>query len=285
VNFFAPHSFSEGERETIRLLANQAAVAIENARLFRKLESTREQLVDAEKVLVLSRFAADFIHRVNNLVGTIPIWTQQIQDRLHEVNFNDVEVGRYLSSISADVRHVRDVTQQLMAAAEDKPLRETFDIVELMEAVARRLRIMAPEEISIVEKYPPQAILVEAVRIELETTVWDIAWNGIQAILPLRTGMLTLKVDHLPSSQEGSQDKVRIEIHDNGIGVPQGQPLFKSLSSTKGGLGYGLWRAKKVIEELKGNIDFTSVPGNTTFWINLPEIQEAISVKENSHSG
>jgi GAF domain-containing protein len=52
INFFEPHSFSDEEKEIMRLLANQAAVAIENAQLYTHLEERTSQLRGLHEISV-----------------------------------------------------------------------------------------------------------------------------------------------------------------------------------------------------------------------------------------
>jgi signal transduction histidine kinase len=277
VNYADSHDFSEYEKKLIQLLANQSAVAIENARLYydlkknlQELKQTREKLVDAEKMLVMSRFATDFIHRVNNLVGTIPIWAQQAQERLQEREALDAEINRLLSNIIKDVRRVRSVTKQLIEATKQKPQSELIDVVELVRTIARRVRVLTPDEIQTLEELPEKQVFVEGIYIELETTIWDLAWNAVEAIRPIGSGTLTLSVVTIPPAPKSGQGRVRISVHDNGTGVPEEYVVFELSSTKPDGLGYGLWRAKKVVQEFEGVIDFQSIPGDTTFWIEMP---------------
>lgn len=83
VNFCERHRFATQDREMIGLLASQAAVAIENARLYGEMErrvdegikaaeGAQERAAAAEKLAVMSTAAAEFAHKMNNLAGTIP---------------------------------------------------------------------------------------------------------------------------------------------------------------------------------------------------------------------
>ena len=100
VNYNAPRTFTKQEEELVDLLAKQAAVAIANARLYTELDRERQdlrsRLVKAERFLVASRFAANYIHRVNNLVGTIPIRVGQIEEKFERCA--RYAVSRYAAS-------------------------------------------------------------------------------------------------------------------------------------------------------------------------------------------
>lgn len=71
-----------------------------------------------------------------------------------------------------------------------------------------------------------------------------------------------------------NQDIV-VKITDSGAGIPLEiqekifQPFFTTKSAGEGS-GLGLDIVKKIIEKHQGNIQFTSVPGQTTFIVTLP---------------
>jgi GAF domain-containing protein len=73
VNYSETHTFSSQEQEVVRLLAAQAAAAIENARLFEDLRKAQERIVAAERRAFTNRFAGEFIHKLTGVAGTIPI--------------------------------------------------------------------------------------------------------------------------------------------------------------------------------------------------------------------
>jgi signal transduction histidine kinase len=71
-------------------------------------------------------------------------------------------------------------------------------------------------------------------------------------------------------------DRVRVEICDNGPGIPDAlRPrIFEPFFTTKPvgrGTGLGLDMARRiVVERCSGEIGFSSVPGDTRFWVSLP---------------
>jgi len=70
-------------------------------------------------------------------------------------------------------------------------------------------------------------------------------------------------------------DYVRVEIADNGPGVPQEiqSKIFEPFFTTKGvgeGTGLGLDIAYRIIKKIKGLITVKSVPGDTRFEVRIP---------------
>jgi hypothetical protein len=76
-----------------------------------------------------------------------------------------------------------------------------------------------------------------------------------------------------------SSDEVRIELSDEGIGIPETDQsnIFRRFYRAKNaltfqdGTGLGLSIVKKYVELMKGNISFTSEENKgTTFYITFP---------------
>jgi signal transduction histidine kinase len=83
------------------------------------------------------------------------------------------------------------------------------------------------------------------------------------------------------SSYHRHKHAVRIEISDNGPGIPADlQPrIFEPFFSTKPsgiGTGLGLAVSRRIVEQHEGTLSFDSAPGlGTTFLIELP-VQQAL---------
>jgi two-component system nitrogen regulation sensor histidine kinase GlnL len=66
---------------------------------------------------------------------------------------------------------------------------------------------------------------------------------------------------------------VRIEVHDNGPGVPdelREHVFFPLITGRDEGTGLGLSIAQSLVDQHGGLIEYSSVPGDTTFSLILP---------------
>jgi len=92
-----------------------------------------------------------------------------------------------------------------------------------------------------------------------------------------KRGRIVLTAMHLESLTPGRAPVVRVEIRDNGCGIPEPQlnNIFDARYSTKaGGSGLGLDVVRQVVKRCKGTIDVDSRLGEgTTFTLLLPGIE------------
>jgi GAF domain-containing protein len=272
VNYLKPHSFSKEEREIIQLLCNQAAVALEHTRLLADLNERNEELrkaqtkiAESEAFLVRTSIAADFVHRANNLVGTIPIWLDQIRDILEEKEVVSPQLHMYLENIDSDVDDILRAAENLKTPPEAEPI----NVGEILQSLVSQVRIQTPSSIDVKMAKDGSIFLVNAITSELIHAFWSIIENGIDAMPG--GGKLDIVV-----ARAGTREKseVEVQITDKGKGIDQEvrEHIFSPFYSTKAShMGYGLWRAKNVIENAGGTITFESEVGKgTTFSIRLP---------------
>lgn len=79
-NYELKQVYSEDDQEMLGILAGQAAVALQNLRLYQAEQQAQmekvmaqEQKMAAEKMTIMSGVAAESPHKMNNLAGTIPV--------------------------------------------------------------------------------------------------------------------------------------------------------------------------------------------------------------------
>jgi len=274
------NAYSPDDLEVLQILTAQAATAIENARLYEQvlqqvahLEAANRRIAETQDMLTRSIIATDFVHRLNNLAGTIPIWVDMISEELQKEPCNSEEIGNYLGNISSD-------TDKLLRAAEQLKIsyRETtIDMVFVLQSMLRQVRIQYHNEMKaghlrIIEQVQPDLHKIWGRSPILANVIYNVISNALEAIFEKGDGTLTVTaMNDVDIRRSGV---VRITIADTGVGIPNEDlsRIFATFFSTKGeGRGYGLWRTKSVIENLGGRIDAESEEGvGSVFTILLP---------------
>jgi nitrogen-specific signal transduction histidine kinase len=206
-------------------------------------------------------------------VGTIPIRVGQIEEQLADAPAIFRKLEPYLNGIVADASRVSPITKELAELTQQEPKKEIVDVVDVLARVARRVRIETPAEIQLEEDYPEEPVWIWAVAWELSDAFWNVAKNGAEAMLP-DGGLLSLIVTKVVD--ELGHMWVEIRIHDAGPKIPEQilSQIFEPFHSTKGGVGYGLWRTQHVVRDLGGSINISNddneLPNGKTAMFRLP---------------
>jgi len=273
VNYFGLHGFAEEEREAARLLANQAAVAIENARLYEtlkqnidELKHAQDRLLIAERLTLMSRVVAEFAHRLGNVAGTIPVRVALAKEMLDPGDTEDRALLRILDGIDSDAKGLLKAAGGLKRPAVELVL-ESADLNLLVRVAIAHQGI--PSRIRVVENLAPDLPKIAIPREQFMETLNNLITNAVDA-MPEK-GALTVSTSCV--TREG-REFVQLDVSDTGVGIPADKldRIFELFYTTKpGGLGYGLWRDKNQLESLGGKILVKSEVGRgSKFTVLIP---------------
>jgi PAS domain S-box-containing protein len=286
--------FTPADVSLLTTFADQAAIAIENARLFAEVQQAMHDIqraqaeaVRAETLRTLGQMAAGIAHDLNNTFATL---LGQVE--LQKLRATDPTVERGLAILETAALDGAQIVQRLLNFArpqgtsrlgpvEVAPI--VRDAVELTrprwkdDPERRGVTIRMNLELPIL---PP--VLGNAV--ELREALTNLIFNAVDA-MP-HGGTLTLRgqlVDSsssqlgertaLPSqSTNGSMDQwtswVELSVSDTGIGMPPEVQarLFEPFFTTKGvrGTGLGLAAVYGIMERHGGRIEVQSALGRGT---------------------
>ncbi len=254
----------------LKSMASQAAIAVDNARIISELEQAQKRVANTEAELVRGDIARDFVHRMNNLAGTIPIWVDLIKTELKQEKIQIPEIDQYLEKIWLDARGLLEGAERLRHPLEE----QTIDIDSILRSMSRRVKTEYRGNINITCEPPLGLFHVSSVPTTLINAIWNIVNNGVEAISNKDDGYIEMEANNL--SDSSGNKWVQIKINDNGDGLAEEnlKNVFELSFTTKGGgRGYGLWRSKVIIENTGGTISVESDQLNgTTFTILLPAL-------------
>lgn len=257
-------------------LAERAALAIENARLY------TEQVEARRKVEDLSRLKDEFLsiasHELRTPVTSIKGYTQLAKALIQE---NDLGTSaEYLDTALDQIDRMSRLILELLDVSRIETgrleiRREKIDWIPFVRSVvARHHTAVRDRHFSL--DLPEQSAHVAGDRDRLEQVVGNLLENAVKYSPDGSDIAIRVKEE---------SDRVVTAISDRGIGIPSDElgQVFerfhrgRQVSSTNyGGLGLGLYISKQIIERHGGNIWVESREGQgTTFYFALPSLAVA----------
>jgi signal transduction histidine kinase len=264
-----PRRFTPAEVERAAGIANQLAVAVENARLYEdlqrsyaQLERAQERLVRGERLAALGELAAVVAHEVRNPLGVIFNSLGSLR-RLLRPN-GDAKV--LLDIVGEEADRLNRIVGDLLDFARPSTLELRFEPLERVveEAIGAALS-QRPSGIELTRHVDPALPRVAIDARLVRQAVLNLAVNAVQA-MP-HGGRLTIR-----TRRDG--DAAVLEVEDDGVGMaPEvAARMFEPFFTTKAsGTGLGLAVVKRIVEEHGGAIAVRSEPGNgTVFALRFP---------------
>jgi len=272
------YAFDDTDRFLLETLADQIAIALENARLYRALEERAQQLSAAyEEVKALDRMKDEFVQTVSHELRTPLTFIKGYVELLLEGMLGDLtqeqtDALQVMGQRTDNVIHlVNDIIS--LTRAETMPLAvKPIDLAEVAAAAVISAKAISDQAgIHLKIDFPETLPLVQGDRQRLNQVFDNLIGNAIKF------------------SPDGGQVQVilspedrcvRAEIRDHGIGIPADKleriwERFYQVDSTAtrrfGGTGLGLAISKHLVEALGGAIGVHSIEGKgSTFWFTVP---------------
>ena len=293
-------------------IAAQAAVAIDNARLYRasrqaedtlrRLNDTLEQRVAAEisermrtedalrqaqKMEVVGQLTGGVAHDFNNLLTIISGGVETLQRHLptDQLGDNGPRVARALNLIGQGAQRAATLTHRLLAFARRQTLDpKPLDANKLVAGMSELLRRTLGESIGIETVLAGGLWRVFADPNQLESALLNLAVNARDAMtgggkLTIETANAWLDESYATQNEGATPGQyVLIAVSDTGAGMSSHimERVFEPFFTTKDvghGTGLGLSQVYGFIKQSSGHIKLYSEPGQgTTVKLYLPRL-------------
>jgi signal transduction histidine kinase len=270
-------AFDQQDVELLQALAQEAVIAIHNATQHQQLQAMHQALLDeqarrvaAEKWTVMGQTATALAHRINNLIGIVPVSAGEIRSVLAGLEMPPAErewIEANLDRIERNSRYVLRLSDALFRPFQEPGPQARFDVNRLLNEALQAAS--PPPGTQVIRDYKDDLPAVESSSLLVDIFL-ELITNAQKAMdaqpckrLRLRTG--------LESDEAGSWVIAEISDTGKGISADQMDHLWDIFQPSADGLGFGLWWVRTFIERQGGTIACDSQPGRgTTFTVRLP---------------
>ncbi len=273
-----PRDFSDWDLRLLSCLANHAAIAVQQAQALEQLKWAKTRQVVAETFAVLGDIAANLLHRVNNLIGVIPVRVQGIADKRPALA-DDAYVANALREIEESARAAMEAARETMGYL--RPVRQQPISIEKCYQTALK-RLTVPPHITVAAAHLKDLPPVMAGEEQLSLVFVNLIDNALDAIGE-QDGHITVCGRVVDDPLVEAQRVIEIAVGDDGPGIDPSlrdkvfEPDFSTKKSAKK-LGFGLWWTRSLIQRFGGSIYVeNAVERGCTFIIHLPLLEEMVS--------
>lgn len=263
----ARRPYGEQDLDLARELGDRAAIAIENARLFRQAQ---------DAVAARDEFLSIASHELYTPITSLKLAVQTLARDRHALS--PEAVARANELLQRQVDRLAQLVGELLSITRIRAGRLPLELdeVDLCEVVRSVIQQLEPD---LVRAGCPLTLDCP----ERLAGRWDRSRLG-QVVTNLLTNALKFGTGRpIEVELRGRAEEVLLRVRDHGIGIePQQlarlfQPYERAApAGTVGGLGLGLYIVRGIVEALGGTVTVESAPGEgSTFQVALPRCAPA----------
>lgn len=237
---------------------------------YQKLQSAQEELLNAERLSVIGKFASVIVHDIKNPLTNIRAYAELIERKLHKADGVGDSLQRGACVIMNEVDRLVTMTTELLDFARgdvslDKEEVDFFDyLLGLIENVQGRAE---KNNIQIKIESSDEKIFLFIDKFKMQRVFFNLINNAMEAIGG--NGIINIALE------DKGDDFILWKIKDSGCGIPDeiANKIFEPFVSGKNnGTGLGMFIVKSLIEKHGGNISVKSKVGEgTEMNISLPK--------------
>jgi len=268
-----PGPYTEKDIALLRTFADQAVIAIQNARLFREIQDKSRQLEVANQHK--SEFLANMSHELRTPLNAIIGFSEVLLERL----FGDLNEKQddYLKDIHSSGRHLLNLINDILDLSKVEAGRMELDLstFDLPTAIANAMTLIRERAqnhgIAMAQDVAPELGEIVADERKFKQILLNLLSNAVK---------FTPDGGRIEVRACANGDNLVVAVHDTGIGIaPDDQEAVfeefrqvgRNYTSKQEGTGLGLALTRRFVELHGGRIGVDSKPGEgSTFTFTIP---------------
>jgi signal transduction histidine kinase/ActR/RegA family two-component response regulator len=273
------NAFTHNDSAVLQILADQIAVAVENARSYEISLQAMEEMRKADQLK--SQFLANMSHELrtplNSIIGFSRVILKGIDGPINDTQQQDLQAiyssGQHLLSLINDILDL----SKIEAGKMELSFEDRVDIRELIQSVLSTAKgLVKDKPIEIINEIAPDLPLIRADPLKIRQVLLNLLSNAAKFT---DYGSITIKAEHHALIQDFHHLKISVIDTGHGISSEDQKKLFLPFSQVDasptrktGGSGLGLSICRHLIEMHHGEIGVESEVGvGSTFYFILPE--------------
>ena len=239
--------------------------------LMKELNEKTEQLIKSEKAGAWKKMARQIAHEIKNPLTPMRLSVQYLQK-----SFNDGEKrGLYsddwsekLDDFTSTMIQQIDTLNRIANAFSDfaSLSAQRIEKIDIVKEVREIIHLFKNNNVNFISKSNLETVKIYIDRTHLTRVLNNLIKNSLQASKKETPVEVVVELDVRDSN-------CILLIKDNGTGIPREiqNKIFEPNFTTKNsGMGLGLAMVKKIMDDLKGKISYSSSANGTIFELSIP---------------
>lgn len=231
-----------------------------------ELGAVQNEIIHVERLASLGKLSSSVAHEINNPLSGILIYAKLIQKQLNNPELyasKRESMLQHLKMIESETKRCGEIVKGLLDFS--KKDQDNFEPTHIHEVLQETYELMTHPvkiaNISFITDFAAKNDLVYCNPNQVKQACVALIVNATEAIK--ENGEITMR------TQNPDPDNVRIDIADNGVGIPEGdiphifEPFFSSKQG-QSGIGLGLPIVHGIVQSHNGKIQVQSEPGQGT---------------------
>lgn len=261
----------EVDRDILQLIADWIGMEVARKQIADREQQHLSDLAHVTRLSTMGEMASGLAHELNQPLTAIANYTRGCLRRMNDGNVDMEGLRGIMQQSVREAERAAEIIRSMRAFVnKEDPQHERIDVNPLVQRVAGFVSYeLEREGITLQFSLADELPAVNADAIQIEQVLLNLLRNAMEAVREPTDGKAWIEV----ISRESPPGSIRIEVRDNGCGLPHDNEssIFDPFYTTRdAGMGMGLSISRTIIEAHGGEMFAHTIDGSTTVGFTLP---------------